>query len=130
MIRHAIAVGLTIVLTPVAVDAQTRLTIEATSTDVHESPTNGARVIGQAKRGRVLEVTDEDGDWVTVAWPEATGQVGYVRIRIGSLDRAETRTESSMSDVRSDVDAVERAIFAIWAARFDQTVALHDEAQR
>ncbi|MGH9255245.1 MAG: hypothetical protein ACRD3C_11835 [Vicinamibacterales bacterium] len=130
MIRHALAGFLAIVVIPAALAAQTTLTIEAASTDVHESPTVAARVIGQAQRGRVLEVAGEDGDWVTVVWPEATVGVGYVLLRIGSLARTDRNDESSVSDVRADVDAVERAILAIWAARSHSATALHDEPPR
>ena len=127
MIRHALAGVFVILLIPAALAAQTTLAIEAASTDVYESPTLAARVVGRAHRGHVLEVTGEDGDWVTVVWPEATASVGYVRLSIGSVDRTESRDEPSVSDVRADVDAVERAIWAMWAALCHSTTALHDE---
>ena len=43
MIRHAPVGALAIVLMPVVLTAQTTLTIEASSTDVRESPTATAR---------------------------------------------------------------------------------------
>jgi hypothetical protein len=125
MIRHALAGAMAIVLVPIALAAQTTLTIEASSIDLHESPTVTARVIGQLQRGRVLDVAHEDGDWVMVVWPEATAGVGYVRLRIGSLATTDRNGEYSISDVRADVEAVERAILAILDARSHSTIASH-----
>ena len=71
MIRHVLVGVLAIVLIPVGLRAQTTLTIEAPSIDVHESATVTAPIIGYVQRGRVLQVTREDGDWVMVAWPES-----------------------------------------------------------
>lgn len=130
MIRHALAGAMAIVLVPIALAAQTTLTIEASSIDVHESPTVTARVIGQLQRGRVLDVAHEDGDWVMVVWPEATAGVGYVRLRIGSLATTDRSGDYSVSSVRAEVEAVDRAILAIWAARSNSTNALHDEPLR
>ena len=131
MIRHAIAVVVAIVsMPPMAASAQTRLTIETTSTEVHESPTIEARVIGHAHRGRVLDVTHEDNEWVTVVWPEAASHIGYVRLRVGSLDNAERNDELPQSDVRADVEAVERAVWAIWESRSHHTNAVRDESPR
>jgi hypothetical protein len=130
MIRHVLAGALVIASIPVAVTAQTTLTIEASSTEVHESPTAAARVIGRAERGRVLHVAREDGDWAAVVWPEASAGVAYVRLRIGSLTGRDRQSESTVSDVRQDVKAVERAIFAIWAARSQPATASHDEPTR
>jgi hypothetical protein len=130
MIRHALAGAMAIVLVPIALAAQTTLTIEASSIDVHESPTVTARVIGQLQRGRVLDVAHEDGDWVMVVWPEATAGVGYVRLRIGSLATTDWNGDYSVSSVRAEVEAVDRAILAIWAARSNSTNALHDEPLR
>jgi hypothetical protein len=129
MIRHALAGAMAIVLVPIALAAQTTLTIEASSIDVHESPTVTARVIAQLQRGRVLEVAREDGDWVMVVWPEASGGVGYVRLRIGSLATTDRNGDYSVSSVRAEVEAVDRAILAIWAARSNSN-ALHDEPLR
>jgi hypothetical protein len=130
MIRHALAGAMAIVLVPIALAAQTTLTIEASSIDLHESPTVTARVIGQLQRGRVLDVAHEDGDWVMVVWPEATAGVGYVRLRIGSLATTDRNGDYSVSSVRAEVEAVDRAILAIWAARSNSTNALHDEPLR
>ena len=125
MVRHVLAGVLAIVLIPVGLRAQTTLTIEAPSIDVRESATVTAPIIGQVRRGRVLEVTREDGDWVMVVWPETAAGVGYVRLKVGSLVSTEGDRESSVSDVRADVEGVERAIWAIW-----NSAAVHDEASR
>jgi hypothetical protein len=73
----------------------------------------------------VLQVTREDGDWAMVVWPEAAAGVGYVRLKVGSLASTEEDRESSVNDVRADVEGVERAIWAIW-----NSAAVHDEASR
>jgi hypothetical protein len=125
MIRHVLAGVLAIVLIPVGLRAQTTLTIEAPSIDVHESATVTAPIIGYVQRGRVLQVTREDGDWVMVVWPEAAAGVGYVRLKVGSLVSTEKDRESSVNDVRADVEGVERSIWAIW-----NSAAVHDEASR
>lgn len=125
MVRHVLAGVLAIVFIPVGLRAQTTLTIEAPSIDVRESATVTAPIIGHVHRGSVLHVTREDGDWVMVAWPESAAGVGYVRLTIGSLVSMEDDRESSVSDVRADVEGVERAIWAIW-----NSAAVHDEASR
>lgn len=125
MVRHVLAGVVAIVLIPVGLLAQTTLTIEAPSIDVRESATVTAPIIGHVQRGSVLHVTREDGDWVMVAWPESAAGVGYVRLKIGSLVSTEGDRESLVSDVRADVEGVERAIWAIW-----NSAAVHDEASR
>ena len=125
MVRHVLAAVLAIVLMPGGLRAQTTLTIEAPSIDVRESATITAPIIGHVHRGSVLHVTREDGDWVMVAWPEPAAGVGYVRLKIGSLVSTEGDRESLVSDVRADVEGVERAIWAIW-----NSAAVHDEASR
>jgi hypothetical protein len=130
MIRHVLAGALMVASIPVAVAAQTTLTIEASSIEVHESPAVAARVIGRVERGRVLDVAREDDDWAAVVWPEASAGVAYVRLRIGTLTGTYKNSESTVSDVRADVKAVERAIFAIWAARSHPAAAFHDEPPR
>ena len=130
MIRRTCAGLLTVALIPAALAAQTKtLTIETTSADVYDSRTAGARVIGLASRGRVLEVAREDGDWATVVWPEATAGVGYVRLRIGSVARADRR-QSSVRDVRADVEGVDRAVLRIWTARNGSTPVPVDQPGR
>jgi hypothetical protein len=123
MIRHVLAGVLAIALIPVGLRAQTTLTIEAPSIDVHESATIAAPIIGYVGRGRVLQVTREDGDWAMVVWPEAAAGVAYVRLKIGSLVSTEKDRESSVSDVYADVEGVEHAIWAIWQS----ATALDDE---
>src|SRR5262245_21990195 len=126
MIRHVLAGVLTIVLIPGGLAAQTTLTIEAASIDVRESATATAPVIGHVARGRVLQVTREDGDWITVVWPDTAAGVGYVRLTIGSLASTERNDEPSIGEVRADVEAVERAIWAIWHS----ATASYDEPSR
>jgi hypothetical protein len=130
MVRHAFGSAVAIALIPAALAAQTTLTIEAASTEVRESPTSAARVIGHVPRGRVLDVAREDGDWVMVTWPGAATGVGYVRLRIGSLAHTDRNDASSVRDVRADVETVERAIVAIWAARSHATAAVGVEPSR
>ena len=127
MVRRTVAGFMTIALIPAALGAQTvTLTIETTSADVYESRTAAARVIGLAPRGHVLEVAREDGDWATVLWPEAKAGIGYVRLRIGSLAKADSQAQSSVSDAQADVDAVEQAILRIWENR-SQSTTPHDQ---
>jgi hypothetical protein len=126
MIRHVLAGVLAIVLVPSGVAAQTTLTVEAAAIDVRESAAVAAPIIGQVRRGRVLQVTRADGDWVMVVWPEAAAGVGYVQLKIGSLVSSERYGEPSVSDVRADVEAVERAIWTIWHS----ATASHDEPSR
>ena len=123
MFRHAFAGVLAIVLVPAALGAQTTLTIEASSMDVHESPKEDSRVVGQAPRGRVLEIMSNDGEWLRVVWPGPAACVGYVRVKGGALDRTDSDDEQPRS-VRTEVDAVERAIWAIFAARHEEATAL------
>ena len=131
MVRHTFAGFMAVVLIPASLAAQTTtLTIETTSADVYESRTAAARVIGLAPRGRVLEVAREDGDWATVLWPEAKAGVGYVRLRIGSLVRTDRKEPSSVSYVRDDVDAVERAVLTIWESRRHSTSLPHEQPSR
>lgn len=130
MLRYVLAGAVAIALIPAALVAQTTLTIEVASTAVHESPTGTARVIGYVPRGRVLDVAREDGDWVMVTWPEATTGVAYVRLSIGSLARTDRSDASSVRDVRADVEAVERAIVAIWTGRSHSTAAVDVEPSR
>jgi hypothetical protein len=62
-----------------------------------------------------------------VVWPTATDGIAYVRLTIGSLAGTERNGDFSISDVLADVEAVERAVFAIWEAQSHSTTALHDE---
>jgi hypothetical protein len=69
---------------PRSVCAQTMRTVSVVLVAVHKQPTTSSPVIGQAGRGRSLEVTREVGDWVQVVWPEAPDRIGYVRVRLNS----------------------------------------------
>lgn len=69
---------------PTSVWAQTIRTVSVVLVAVHKQPTTSSPVIGQAARGRSLEVTREVGDWVQVVWPAAPDRIGYVRVRLNS----------------------------------------------
>ena len=69
---------------PTSLWAQTIRTVSVVLVAVHKQPTTSSPVIGQAARGRSLEVTREVGDWVQVVWPEAPDRIGYVRVRLNS----------------------------------------------
>jgi len=69
---------------PTSVCAQTMRTVSVVLVAVHKQPTTSSPVIGQAARGRSLEVIREVGDWVQVVWPEAPDRIGYVRVRLNS----------------------------------------------
>jgi len=128
VIRRTLAGFMTVALIPAALAAQTTtLTIETTSADVYESRTAAARVIGLAPRGHVLDVARADGDWATVLWPEAKAGVGYVRLRIGSLARTDTKTQPSASAVRADVNAVEQTVLRLWEAHRRSSTMPHDQ---
>lgn len=89
MIRHAVAVAVTVCLSPAWLCAQTRvLTVSTPSADIYLSPSTGGRIIGHASRGTVLAVTRELGSWVEVSsWPGAHDGVGFVHVSKGSLGR-------------------------------------------
>ena len=69
---------------PTSLWAQTIRTVSVVLVTVHKQPTTSSPVIGQAARGRSLEVTREVGDWVQVVWPGAPDRIGYVRVRLNS----------------------------------------------
>ena len=69
---------------PTSLWAQTIRTVSVVLVAVHKQPTTSSPVIGQAARGRSLEVTREVGDWVQVVWPAAPDRIGYVRVRLNS----------------------------------------------
>ena len=98
MRRHVSAIILVLCLTPAAVHAQgVHLTVTAASAEVRKAPSVANPVIGHARRGTVLEVTREVGDWVKVSWPEAADGVGYVRASAGSVNRGGTASASRVS---------------------------------
>jgi hypothetical protein len=89
---------------PDALWAQTMRSVSASQVDVHKQPTTSSPVIGQAMRGRSLEVTREVGDWVQVVWPAAPDRIGYVRVRlasnaVASLSEPRPATTMAMSNV-------------------------------
>lgn len=88
MIRHAVAIAITVCLSPALLSAQTTvLTVNTASAEVYRSPSTGSPIIGYAPRGTVLAVTRELGSWVKVSWPDAKDGVGYVHISRGSVGR-------------------------------------------
>ena len=90
MIRHAAALVVALCVSTTPLYAQTaKLTVNATSANVHKSPSVGSPVIGKAPRGTALAVTREVGDWVKVSWPAAQDGVGYVRVSAGSIARGD-----------------------------------------
>ena len=56
-------------------------------------PEHGPRIVGQAPRGAVLEVTRDIGSWVKVTWPEAPDGIGYVHRAWARLAQRATREE-------------------------------------
>lgn len=86
MIRHAVAIAVTLCLWPAWLCAQsTEFTVNVVSANVHKGPSTGSPVIGKAPRGTVLEVTRHLGDWVKVTWMEAPDSVGYLHLSAGSM---------------------------------------------
>lgn len=91
MIRHAAAVAVVLCLSSSSVYAQTmELTVNTASANVHQGPSTGSPVIGKAKRGTVLEVTRELGDWVRITWTAAPDAAGYIHLSAGSIARHST----------------------------------------
>ena len=85
MLHRAIAVVLIIVWSAGWAFAQeVAFTIDSLSASVYKAPSTGSPVIGQARRGAVLDVTRELGSWMKVRWPEAPDGVGYVHVSMGS----------------------------------------------
>lgn len=88
MIRHAAGVVAALLLVPAWAGAQVQtFTVTEAVAPVHKSPSTGSPVIGTARRGAVLEVTRELGDWVKIAWTAAPDAVGYVHLSAGSVGR-------------------------------------------
>jgi Bacterial SH3 domain len=86
MIRHAAAIAVVVLLSPAWLSAQnTKFTVTTELANIHKGPSTGSVVIGQVRRGRVLDVTRELGSWVKIAWPGAEGEAGYVHVSWGTL---------------------------------------------
>jgi hypothetical protein len=90
MIRQAAVLIVVLCVMPTPVDAQTMYTLKE-SADVHNAPTTSSPVIGQALRGRTVELTRDIGDWVEVTWTEGTSRSGYIRVRFGTVALAAFR---------------------------------------
>jgi Bacterial SH3 domain len=69
------------------------LTVSVPMADVRKGPSVASPVVGEAKRGAVLEVTRDIGAWVRVNWPEAPDGVGYVHQSMGTLSNRPTRDQ-------------------------------------
>jgi opacity protein-like surface antigen len=91
MIRHAAVVAIVLLLSPSSLYAQSAaFTVKSASAEIHKGPSTSSPVVGTARRGAVLEVTREVGDWVKVSWPEAEDGSGYVYMGVGSLAHGST----------------------------------------
>src|SRR5688500_12288975 len=99
MIRHAAAVVAALLLVPAWAGAQIHpiqtFTVTEAMAPVHKSPSTGSPVIGTARRGAVLEVTRELGDWVKISWTPAPDAVGYVHLSAGSVGRGGVPTPNN-----------------------------------
>ncbi len=69
------------------------LTVSVPTAAVRKSPSLASPVVGEAKRGAVLEVTRDIGAWVRVTWPAAPDGVGYVHQSMGTLSNRPTRDQ-------------------------------------
>jgi hypothetical protein len=69
------------------------LTVSVPTAAVRKGPSVASPVVGEAKRGAVLEVTRDIGAWVRVAWPDAPDGVGYVHQSMGTLSNRPTRDQ-------------------------------------
>jgi opacity protein-like surface antigen len=108
-VRAAVVVGC---LIPLPAAAQTVvITITTASADVHKSPTVASPVIGQAARGRVLEVTRD----VRVHSESLSTGAGSAPNRAAGITSVPPTTESvpsSASDVRADIATVAQSSLA------------------
>ena len=94
MTRHAAAVAFAVLLNPAWVHAQdAQFTVTASSATVHNSPSTGSAVVGNAPRGRVLDVTRDLGSWVKIAWPDTESGVAYVHVSKGTLSKRAPRAD-------------------------------------
>ena len=69
------------------------LTVSVPSAAIRKSPSVGSPVVGEARRGAVLDVTRDVGSWVKVTWPDAPGGVGYVHQSMGTLSNRQSREQ-------------------------------------
>jgi hypothetical protein len=93
MIRHVSAIALALCLNTVSLSAQvtapqsSELTVKAASADVHRFPTVASSVIGQARRGTVIEIKRNLGSWVEVPWQGADNGVAFLHVSAGTIAR-------------------------------------------
>ena len=77
------------------------LTVSVPTAAVRKGPSVASPVVGEAKRGAVLEVTRDIGAWVKVTWPDAPDGVGYVHASMGTLTNGPTREQRIAEAVAS-----------------------------
>ena len=90
MTRHVALLTFALSLTSAQVQAQTVYTVRE-AVDIHHAPTTSSPVIGQAARGRTLELTRDIGDWAQVVWTSSPQRVGFVRVRHATVPLAAFR---------------------------------------
>ncbi len=76
-----------------ATSTSTSLTVSVPAAAVRKGPSVASPVVGEAKRGAVLEVTRDIGAWARVNWPDAPDGIGYVHQSMGMLSNRPTRDE-------------------------------------
>jgi hypothetical protein len=84
-----------------AISPSMSLTVSVPTAAVRKGPSVASPVIGEAKRGAVLEVTRDIGAWVKVTWPDAPDGVGYVHHTMGTLINGPTREQRIADAVAS-----------------------------
>ena len=91
MVRHVTAFALVAWFIPTWLCAQTaQFTVTVESAAVYKAPSTGSPVIGNAPRGRVLQVERNLGSWVKVPWTGAEDGFAYVHVTMGSLTNVPT----------------------------------------
>src|SRR3954452_13953678 len=85
MIRFASAVVIALCLVPPTSHAQSpRFTVMAASAAIYQAPSAGSPVIGRCAEGTLLDVRRElAGQWIEVAWPNASKGVAYLLAATG-----------------------------------------------
>jgi opacity protein-like surface antigen len=84
-----------------APSADMSLTVSVPTAAVRMGPSVASPLVGEARRGAVLEVTRDIGAWVKVTWPDAPDGVGYVHQSMGTLSNRPTREQRIAEAVAS-----------------------------
>jgi opacity protein-like surface antigen len=84
-----------------APSADMSLTVSVPTAAVRKGPSVASPLVGEARRGAVLEVTRDIGAWVKVTWPDAPDGVGYVHQSMGTLSNRPTREQRIAEAVAS-----------------------------